>query len=71
MTRLVSRVSALRDAQMLRVVAAASALLGVVANRRGIGISWDSTDYVSVGLSMSAGRGVLDVTGQPMVIRPP
>jgi len=52
-------------------VAFASGILSLVGNRRGIGISWDSTDYIAVGLSMSAGRGALDVTGQPMVIRPP
>ena len=53
------------------IVALASGILSLVGNRRGIGISWDSTDYIAVGLSMSAGRGALDVTGQPMVIRPP
>jgi len=53
------------------VVALASGVFSLVGNRRGIGISWDSTDYIAVGLSMSAGRGALDVTGQPMVIRPP
>jgi hypothetical protein len=53
------------------LVALLSTIPGLVANRRGIGISWDSTDYIAVGLSMSAGRGALDVTGQPMVIRPP
>ncbi|MFM7891394.1 MAG: hypothetical protein ACKO8V_05815, partial [Actinomycetota bacterium] len=52
-------------------VAALSLLPSLVGNRRGIGLSWDSTDYIAVGLSMSAGRGALDVTGQPMVIRPP
>jgi len=52
-------------------VAALSMLSSLVGNRRGIGLSWDSTDYIAVGLSMSAGRGALDVTGQPMVIRPP
>ena len=53
------------------IVAFASGILSLVGNRRGIGISWDSTDYIAVGLSMSARRGALDVTGQPMVIRPP
>ena len=43
----------------------------IVGNRRGVGVSWDSTDYIAVGLSMAEGRGALDVTGQPMVIRPP
>ena len=61
----------LTSRQTANIVALASAIPSLVGNRRGIGISWDSTDYIAVGLSMSAGRGVLDVTGQPMVIRPP
>ena len=61
----------LASRQTANIVALASAIPSLVGNRRGIGISWDSTDYIAVGLSMSAGRGVLDVTGQPMVIRPP
>ncbi len=52
-------------------ISLAGGILSLVGNRRGIGISWDSTDYIAVGLSMSARRGALDVTGQPMVIRPP
>ena len=53
------------------VAALLSTVLIFVGNRRGIGISWDSTDYIAVGQSMARGRGVLDVTGLPMVIRPP
>lgn len=53
------------------IVSLFSALPSLFGNRSGIGISWDSTDYIAVGLSMAAGRGALDVTGQPMVIRPP
>ena len=53
------------------LVALAAMLPSLIGNRSGIGISWDSTDYIAVGLSMAAGRGVLDVTGMPMVIRPP
>ena len=53
------------------LVAGASGLLTLLGTRSGIGISWDSTDYIAVGLSMAEGRGALDVTGQPMVIRPP
>ncbi|NBO33075.1 MAG: hypothetical protein EBV02_01720, partial [Actinobacteria bacterium] len=53
------------------LVALAAMLPSLIGNRSGIGISWDSTDYIAVGLSMAAGRGALDVTGVPMVIRPP
>ena len=53
------------------VVSVLSAIPSLLGNRRGIGLSWDSTDYIAVGLSMSAGRGALDVTGVPTVIRPP
>ena len=53
------------------IVALAAMLPSLIGNRSGIGISWDSTDYIAVGLSMAAGRGALDVTGIPMVIRPP
>lgn len=52
-------------------VSALSAVPSLMGNRSGIGLSWDSTDYIAVGLSMSAGRGALDVTGVPTVIRPP
>jgi len=68
--RLVSRAAA-NENKLLFGLAAISAMLGIIANRRGIGISWDSTDYIAVGLSLSEGRGALDVTGKPMVIRPP
>ncbi|MEY4401917.1 MAG: hypothetical protein RL072_1782 [Actinomycetota bacterium] len=61
----------LTSRQTANIVALASSIPSLIGNRRGIGISWDSTDYIAVGLSMSAGRGALDVTGQPMVIRPP
>jgi hypothetical protein len=61
----------LKSRRALWLVAIISSLPSLIGNRRGIGISWDSTDYIAVGLSMSAGRGALDVTGQPMVIRPP
>ena len=53
------------------LVSILSAIPSLIGNRSGIGVSWDSTDYIAVGLSMAAGRGALDVTGVPMVIRPP
>lgn len=53
------------------LVALGATLPSLLGNRSGIGISWDSTDYMAVGLSMANRQGALDVTGAPMVIRPP
>ena len=53
------------------IAAVLSAIPSLIGNRSGIGLSWDSTDYIAVGRSIAAGRGALDVTGAPMVIRPP
>lgn len=46
-------------------------VLVVVSTRSGVGISWDSTDYMAVGRSMASGIGTLDVVGLPMTVRPP
>jgi len=48
-----------------------SAVLSIISNRSGVGWSWDSTDYVAVGINIASGRGLLDVTGLPMTVRPP
>ena len=48
-----------------------SAVLALTSNRSGVGWSWDSTDYVAVGTNIANGRGLLDVTGLPMTVRPP
>lgn len=48
-----------------------SAALVIGANWSGVGWSWDSTDYVAAGLNLAKGRGALDVTGNPMTVRPP
>ena len=50
---------------------ATSMILVVVSTRSGIGISWDSTDYMAVGRNMASGIGALDVVGLPMTVRPP
>ena len=50
---------------------ASSMILVIVSTRSGIGISWDSTDYMAVGRNMASGIGVLDVVGLPMTVRPP
>ncbi len=45
--------------------------LVIIANKSGVGLSWDSTDYMAVGRNMASGHGTLDVTGLPMTVRPP
>ena len=52
-------------------LASCSSVLALVSNRSGVGWSWDSTDYVAVGTNIANGRGLLDVTGLPMTVRPP
>lgn len=48
-----------------------SAVLALISNRSGVGWSWDSTDYVAVATNIANNRGLLDVTGLPMTVRPP
>ncbi len=48
-----------------------AAVVTVVATRRGIGLSWDSTDYIAVGQTIARYGFALDVTALPMTIRPP
>ena len=52
-------------------LAVVSALLSAVANRSGVGWSWDTSDYVAVGKNIATGNGLLDATGLPMTVRPP
>ena len=46
-------------------------ILVIISTRSGMGISWDSTDYMAVGRNMASGIGPLDVVGLPMTVRPP
>lgn len=46
-------------------------ILVVISTRSGMGISWDSTDYMAVGRNMASGIGTLDVVGLPTTVRPP
>ena len=46
-------------------------LLSVVSNFSGVGWSWDSSDYVAVGVNLANGHGLLDATGLLMTVRPP
>lgn len=50
---------------------ASSMILVIVSTRSGMGISWDSTDYMAVGRNMASGFGPIDVVGLPMTVRPP
>ena len=50
---------------------ATSMILVIISTRSGMGISWDSTDYMAVGRNMASGIGTLDVVGLPMTVRPP
>jgi hypothetical protein len=52
-------------------LALTSVCLVVLANRRGVGWSYDSADYVAVGASLSRGLGALDVIGKPTTVHPP
>ena len=52
-------------------LAVGAALLTAVANRSGVGWSWDTSDYVAVGKNIATGNGLLDATGLPMTVRPP
>ena len=50
---------------------ASSMILVIVSTRSGMGISWDSTDYMAVGRNLASGIGPIDVVGFPMTVRPP
>jgi hypothetical protein len=50
---------------------ASSMILVVISTRSGMGISWDSTDYMAVGRNMASGIRPIGVVGLPMTVRPP
>ena len=57
--------------QLVLSLALLSGFLTIIANRSGVGWSWDTSDYVAVGKSFANGNGLLDATGIPMTVRPP
>jgi len=57
--------------RLLLSTALLSGFLTIVANRSGVGWSWDTSDYVAVGRNFVSGNGLLDATGIPMTVRPP
>ncbi len=48
-----------------------AAMLSIIANRSGVGWSWDTSDYVAVGKNFAKSATLLDATGLPMTVRPP
>lgn len=60
-----------RNYLLVYLFALGSALLTVIANRSGVGWSWDTSDYVAVGKNFADGNGLLDATGTTMTVRPP
>ena len=57
--------------QLVLSLALLSGFLTIIANRSGVGWSWDTSDYVAVGKNFANGNGLLDATGIPMTVRPP
>ncbi|MFM8664268.1 MAG: hypothetical protein ACKODI_10605, partial [Acidimicrobiaceae bacterium] len=57
--------------RLLLSTALLSGFLTIVANRSGVGWSWDTSDYVAVGKNFASGNGLLDATGVLMTVRPP
>ena len=57
--------------QFALIMALLSGFLTLMANRSGVGWSWDTSDYVAVGKNFANGKGLLDATGIPMTVRPP
>ena len=57
--------------QMVLSLALLGGFLTIIANRSGVGWSWDTSDYVAVGKNFANGNGLLDATGIPMTVRPP
>ena len=57
--------------QLVLSLALLSGFLTIIANRSGVGWSWDTSDYVAVGKNFANGNGLLDATGITMTVRPP
>ena len=57
--------------QLVLSLALLSGFLTIIANRSGVGWSWDTSDYVAVGKNFANGNGLLDATGIMMTVRPP
>jgi hypothetical protein len=56
---------------LVGVLAAATAVIVLVATRRGVSVYNDSVHYISAARSLSEGHGYRDFTGQPLTTFPP
>ena len=56
---------------ILLAAVAAAALVLVGAGRYGLGVSYDSADYLAAARHLAAGEGVRDASGAPLVVQPP
>lgn len=68
---MLAKIEDLNQKVVLAVLVAVSLALVWLANRHGVGWSYDSADYVAVGSSLSRGFGALDVIGKPTTVHPP
>jgi 4-amino-4-deoxy-L-arabinose transferase-like glycosyltransferase len=66
-----ARIKQLFMSRAKATIATIAGLVVIIANWSGVSWSWDSTDYVAAGRSISKFKGSLDVSGLPMTVRPP
>ena len=60
-----------KDGVLMAVLSSVTFVFVWLANRQGVGWSYDSADYVAVGSSLSHGMGLLDIIGKPSTVHPP
>ena len=60
-----------KDSVLLAMLSTVTFVFVWLANRNGVGWSYDSADYVAVGKSLSNGMGLLDIIGKPSTVHPP
>ena len=60
-----------KDGVLMAVLSSVTFVFVWLANRQGVGWSYDSADYVAVGSSLSNGMGLLDIIGKPSTVHPP
>ena len=60
-----------KDSVLLAILSTVTFVFVWLANRNGVGWSYDSADYVAVGKSLSNGMGLLDIIGKPSTVHPP
>ena len=60
-----------KDGVLMAVLSSVTLVFVWLANRQGVGWSYDSAEYVAVGSSLSHGMGLLDIIGKPSTVHPP